>query len=75
MLEPDAERLRMAFDLHEAGVDLQRQRLKRAHPELDARAVERLLIAWLHREGEPGDAPGHEVDGEERRRWRARGRR
>ena len=57
-LRPDADRLRLAFDLHEAGVALQRQRLRRLHPDLDEEAIALELQAWLRREGEPGDAPG-----------------
>jgi hypothetical protein len=55
---PSVERLRLALDLFEAGVDLERQRLRRAHPDLDDAAIEARLGAWLRREGEPGDAPG-----------------
>lgn len=50
----------MAFELHEAGVDLMRQQLRREHPgETDA-DIERRLKEWLrHRPGaEHGDAQG-----------------
>jgi hypothetical protein len=57
-LQPSPERLRLAFDLHDAGVDLVHQRLRREHPELDEEQILALLSAWLRREGEPADAPG-----------------
>jgi hypothetical protein len=34
-----AQRLRLAFALREAGVALQRQNLRRRHPETDTRSV------------------------------------
>ncbi len=54
------ERLRIAFDLHEAGVDLMRQRLRREHPGAPDAEIERRLGDWLrHRPGaEHGDAEG-----------------
>lgn len=40
-------RLRLTFDLFEAGVSMQRASLRRAHPDADACEIERLLRAWL----------------------------
>ncbi len=42
-----AARLRVALDLHAAGVRLQRQNLRRRFPKADDAAVERMLTAWL----------------------------
>jgi len=55
-----AQRLRLAFDLYEAGEDLMRQNLRRQNPQADAAEIERRLVAWLrHRPGaEQGDAVG-----------------
>jgi hypothetical protein len=55
-----AERLRLAFDLYEAGEDLMRQNLRRQNPHADAAEVEHRLVDWLrHRPGaEAGDAEG-----------------
>jgi hypothetical protein len=54
------ERLRLAFDLHEAGVSMMRARLRREHPDASPEAIERLLGEWLRtRPGAPhGDAAG-----------------
>jgi hypothetical protein len=58
-LDP-AAKLRLAFELFEAGVDLMRQKLRRQHPDLDAVAIERLVAEWVStRPGaEHGDAVG-----------------
>lgn len=53
-----ARRLRLAFELHTAGVALKRQNLRRQHPEASEREISALLGRWLTREGEPPDAPG-----------------
>lgn len=55
-----AERLRQAFDLHDAGVSMMRARLRREHPDEDDAAIDARLRAWLHsRPGaESGDAEG-----------------
>jgi Rv0078B-related antitoxin len=55
-----AARLRLAFDLYEAGEDLMRQNLRRQDPQADDAEIERRLVAWLrHRPGaEQGDAVG-----------------
>lgn len=56
--DPRAVRLRLAFELFEAGVLMERLRLRRNHPELSDAEIEELLRRWLRREGEPGDACG-----------------
>lgn len=60
-MQPSAERLRQALDLYPVGVELQRQRLRRAHPDESDAEIEARLLAWRLREGEPGDAEGREV--------------
>lgn len=60
-MDPRAVRLRLAFDLFEAGVAMERLRLRRNHPGLSDAEVEELLRRWLRREGEPGDASGRVV--------------
>ena len=59
-LQPEAERLRVAFDLHEAGIGLMRARLGREHPDLDQPAIDALLAAWLRQRpgATDGDAAG-----------------
>ena len=42
-----SERLRVALDLHSAGVRLQRQKLRREHPEADDKAIDVLIRRWL----------------------------
>jgi hypothetical protein len=55
-----AERLRIALDLHDAGVEVMRQNLRRRHPGAGEQEIERLLLAWLHERpgAEHGDAVG-----------------
>jgi hypothetical protein len=55
-----AERLRIALDLHDAGVEMMRQNLRRRHPGASEQEIERLLVAWLHERpgAEHGDAVG-----------------
>lgn len=36
-----------AFDLHAAGVEMTRLRLRRKHPHLEEAAIEDLVAAWL----------------------------
>ncbi len=45
--EAASERLRIALELHEAGVDMQRCRYRRQHPGATEEEVERLLRDWL----------------------------
>jgi hypothetical protein len=55
-----AARLRMALEMHEEGVRLMRQNLRRRHPDATEPAIDRLLGDWLStRPGaEHGDAEG-----------------
>ncbi|MDX1632473.1 MAG: hypothetical protein R3234_11460 [Thermoanaerobaculia bacterium] len=47
-----AERLRIALDLHQAGVELQRQNLARRYPGASREDIEARLLTWLrHRPG------------------------
>jgi Rv0078B-related antitoxin len=57
------ENLRLTFDLHEAGVDMMRQNLRRRFPGALEEEIEARLSAWLHdRPGaELGDGPGEAV--------------
>lgn len=59
-----AERLRIALDLHDAGVEMMRQNLRRLHPDADEGEIERLLLRWLHERpgAEHGDAQGRPRD-------------
>ena len=52
--------MRCALDLFEAGLDLQRQNLRRRHPAASEEEIDALLEAWLqHRPGaEHGDGEG-----------------
>lgn len=42
-----AAKLRLAFDLFQAGEDLMRMNLKRRFPEASDDEIERKLVAWL----------------------------
>ena len=55
-----AERMRQAFDLHDAGVSMMRARLRREYPDENDAAIDARLRVWLHaRPGaEFGDAEG-----------------
>ena len=55
-----AERMRQAFDAHDAGVSMMRAQLRREHPDADEVELDRLVGAWLRtRPGaEAGDAQG-----------------
>lgn len=54
------ERLRIALDLADVGVQMVRTRLRREHPEWDAVQLEEAMAAWMQeRPGAPlGDHPG-----------------
>ncbi|MCE2515232.1 MAG: hypothetical protein J4F37_09520 [Acidobacteria bacterium] len=58
-----AEAFRTTLDLFDAGVALQRQNLRRQHPDASDEEIERLLVRWLrHRPGaEDGDGSGRRV--------------
>lgn len=58
-----SEKLRLAFDLFEAGVDLMREKLRRERPDLPQEGIDRLLAEWLSTR--PGATHG---DGEGRPR-------
>lgn len=67
--ETAAGRLALAFELHDMGVAMMRQRLRSQHPEATAAALDRLLRTWLHtRPGaHHGDgAPGRVIPWERR---------
>lgn len=51
-----ARRLRRAFDLAEAGLDMKRENLRRSHPDASGEEIERMLRTWLRRR--PPDYPG-----------------
>lgn len=61
--ETAAQRLAVALDLSEAGIQMMRQNLRRRHPRASARTIQELLDAWLaERPGaELGDAEGRPV--------------
>ena len=62
--EEAAAKLRTALDLHEAGVLMMRENLRRQFPSESADQIEERLVAWLHtRPGaEQGDGVGTPVD-------------
>lgn len=55
-----ALRLRVALDLYEVGEQMQRQRLRRRHPQADDDQIEAEVRAWRRRRpgAEHGDHPG-----------------
>jgi hypothetical protein len=57
------QRLRLAFDLYEAGEQIMRQNLKRRYPDADPEELERHLVDWLCKRpgAEHGDAVGKPV--------------
>jgi hypothetical protein len=57
------EKLRLTFDLHEAGVRMMRQNLRRRFPDAQDEEVEARLSAWLHERpgAELGDAEGEPI--------------
>lgn len=44
---PEAVRLQAALDMHELGVRLYRQRMRREHPQADRTEIDRMVKAWL----------------------------
>ena len=64
MVETAAQRLRLAMDMFETGVAMQRQRLRRQQPGASEAELDAGIAAWLSaRPGaEFGDAPGRPVD-------------
>lgn len=69
-VSPAAARLLAALDLHETGVEIMRQNLRRRDPAASDHDIDAQLQAWLlHRPGaENGDCPGRVIDLETRRR-------
>ena len=55
-----AEKLRAALELHEVGVAVMRQNLRRRHPEAPPSRIEQLLLTWLRTRpvAEHGDSVG-----------------
>jgi hypothetical protein len=68
-MEP-SEKLRVLFDLFDAGEDMMRQTLRRRFPAATAAEIEERVVAWLaSRPGaEAGDAPGRTASWPHRRR-------
>jgi hypothetical protein len=60
---PEANRLRTAFELFDAGVQLMKARLRRNRPNASQAELDALLSEWLlDRPGAPlGDAPGRPI--------------
>jgi hypothetical protein len=46
-LPPEAKRMREALDLHELGVRMYRQRMRREHPEASRGEINAMVRAWL----------------------------
>ena len=44
---PEAERMRSALEMHEFGVQLYGQRMRREHPEASRAEIDGLVRAWL----------------------------
>ena len=44
---PEAKRLRSALEMHDLGVKLYQQRMRREHPDADHREIEGLVRTWL----------------------------
>lgn len=63
MSHDPARRLLTALDLHDLGVAMMRQRLRRENPDASEEELRSRLQGWLHtRPGaEPGDGVGHAV--------------
>jgi hypothetical protein len=43
----EAERMRSALEMHDLGVQLYRQRMRREHPDASRGEIERLVRTWL----------------------------
>jgi hypothetical protein len=44
---PEAERMRSALEMHEFGVQLYRQRMRREHPEASRDEIDSMVRGWL----------------------------
>jgi Rv0078B-related antitoxin len=60
MNETPEERLLLAFDLFEFGVDMQQRKLARENPRKTPQELDRLLTRWLQN---PPDAPYGDGEG------------
>ena len=58
-ITPEARRLLEACELHEVGLEMARQRLRREHPGEDEVAIESRLRAWIG--DRPYDSPGYPI--------------
>ena len=47
---PEGQRVRDVFDLHEFGVELYKQRMRREHPAADEAEIASLTRGWLSKE-------------------------
>jgi hypothetical protein len=58
-----SKKLRLAFDLYEAGEEMMRSSLRRRHPSASPAAIERMLAEWLSQRpgAEHGDCPGRRI--------------
>lgn len=54
-------RMQTAMDLYEAAEAIMRQNLRRRHPAEGEEQIERRLLSWLRKEGEPEGWPLHIV--------------
>lgn len=59
------EKLAMALDLAEAGVDLMRENLRRRHPQATESELDAMIVAWLRERpgAEQGDGVGRSSPG------------
>ena len=48
------QRLRQALELHETGMALQRQNLRRRHPDWDEERLEQAMRHWIRQRPAPG---------------------
>jgi hypothetical protein len=44
---PEAERIRQALDMHDTGVRMYRQRMRREHPGASRREIDAMVREWL----------------------------
>lgn len=63
MMDLDQARRRMllTFDLHEAGVSMMRQTLRRRHPTAEDAEIDRLVSEWLQSRPEHGPDCGFRI--------------
>lgn len=59
-LEEQAAQLRLALEMHEFGVSMKRESLKRRYPEESPAQIEERLRRWLRQEPEPDSGNGAE---------------